>query len=103
MPEILQRCDLNDTGLAAALCYYAMLTKTTIPECIAITGGLYSQGKTVQVKSLDSKIETVLRELHFIDKIIIPKGSSFSIHVPGNVKIMEIDDLHQTIDIIFKK
>jgi len=103
VPEIIQRCNLNDTGLAAALCCYAMLTKTPIPEYIAITGGLDSQGKTVQVKSLDSKIETVLRELHFIDKIIVTKGSSCSIHVPENVKIIEVSNFEQAMDIVFGK
>ena len=99
--EIIQRCNLNDIGLASALCYYAVLTKSFIPENIAVTGGLDSQGNTLRVDHLDGKIETVLRELHFIDKLIIPKGSSFSIHVPANVKIIEVSDLEQVIDVVF--
>lgn len=102
VPEIIRGCNLNDTGLAAALCYYSMLMKSPIPEDMAITGGLDEQGNVVHVKFLDSKIETVLRELHFIDKIIISKGSSFSIGVPENVKIIEVSTLEQTIDTVFK-
>ena len=86
MPEIIRRCDLNDTGLAAALCCYAVLTKSPIPANIAVTGGIDSQGRTLPADSLDGKIETVFWELHSIDKIIIPKGSSCSIRVPENVK-----------------
>ncbi|MBM4066821.1 MAG: hypothetical protein FJ266_14500 [Planctomycetes bacterium] len=102
VPEIIRRCDLNETGLAAALCYYAVVTKSPIPENIAITGGLDSQGRTLPADSLDGKIETVLRELHFIDKIICPAGSSISIHAPENVKIIEVSNLEQTIDTVFK-
>ncbi len=102
VPEIIRRCDLNDTGLAAALCCYAVFTKSPIPENIAVTGGIDNQGKTLPVGSLDGKIETVLRELHFIDKIIIPKDSLRSIQVPENVKIIEVSNLEKTIDTIFK-
>jgi len=102
VPEIIRGCNLNDTGLAAALCYYAVFTKSPIPENIAITGGLDSQGRTLPADSLDGKIETVLRELHFIDRIIIPKGSLFNVYIPENVKIIEVSNLEQTIDIVFK-
>jgi len=102
MPEIIQGCNLTDTGLAAALCYYSMLMKSPITEDMAITGGLDEQGNVVHVKFLDSKIETVLRELHFIDRIVIPKGSSCSIRVPENVKIIEVSNFEQAIDIVFK-
>ena len=102
VPEIIRECNLNDTGLAAALCCYAVFTKSPIPENIAVTGGIDSQGRTLPVDSLDGKIETVLRELHFIDKIIIPKNSSRSIQVPENVKIIEVGNFEQTIDTIFK-
>ncbi len=102
VPEIIRGCDLKETGLAAALCYYAVFTKSPIPENIAITGGLDSQGRTLPADSLDGKIETVLRELHFIDKIIYPAGSSFSIHAPENVKIIEVSAFEQTIDVVFK-
>ena len=102
VPEILRECNLNDTGLAAALCCYAVFTKSPIPENIAVTGGIDNQGRTLPADSLDGKIETVLRELHFIDKIIIPKNSSRSIQVPENVKIIEVGNFEQTIDTIFK-
>jgi len=100
--EIIQRCNLNDIGLASALCYYAVLTRSPIPGNIAITGGLDNQGNILRVDYLDGKTETVLRELHFIDKIVIPKGSSFSIHVPANVKIIEVGDPKQAIDVVFR-
>jgi len=102
VPEIIRGCNLNDTGLAAALCCYAVLTKSPIPANIAVTGGIDSQGRTLPVDSLDGKIETVLRELHFIDRIIIPKGSFFNVYIPENVKIIEVSNLEQTIDIVFK-
>ena len=79
-----------------------MFTKSPIPENIAVTGGIDSQGRTLPVDSLDGKIETVLRELHFIDKIILPKDSSCGIRVPENVKIIEVSNLEQTIDTVFK-
>ena len=100
-PEILRGCNLNDTGLAAALCYYAVFTKSPIPENIAVTGGIDSQGRTLPADFLNGKIETVLRELHFIDRIIIPKGSSCSIRVPENVRIIEVRNFEQTVDIVF--
>ena len=102
VPEIIRGCNLNDTGLAAALCYYAVVTKSPVPKNMAVTGGIYSQGRTLPVGSLDGKIETVLRELYFIDKIIIPKDSSRSIQVPEKVKIIEVSSLEQTIDAVFK-
>lgn len=102
VPEIIRECNLNDTGLAAALCCYAVFTKSPIPENIAVTGGIDNEGRTLPADSLDGKIETVLRELHFIDKIIIPKNSSRSIQVPENVKIIEVGNFEQTIDTIFK-
>jgi len=102
VPEIIRRCDLNETGLAAALCYYSMLIKSPIPEDVVITGGLDGQGNVVQVKFLDGKIETVLRELHFVDKIIIPNGSLRSIPVSGNVKIIKVNSFEQAVDVIFK-
>jgi len=102
VPEIIRGCNFNDTGLAAALCCYAVFTKSPIPENIAITGGLDSQGRTLPADYLDGKIETVLRELHFIDKIICPAGSSCSIGVPGNVKIIEVSNFEQTINSVFK-
>lgn len=101
-PAIIQRCNLNDTGLAAAVCYYSMLKKLPIPGDIVITGGMDNQGKVLQVDSLDDKIETVLRELHFINKIIIPKNSSFVISTHGNINIIGADNLEQAINIVFK-
>lgn len=100
--EIIQRYKLNDIGLASALCYYAVLTRSLIPGNIAVTGGLDNQGNILRVDYLDGKIETVLRELHFIDKIVIPKGSSFSIHVPANVKIIAVSGTEQAIDVVFR-
>lgn len=102
MNEILEKCDRNDIGLATALCYYAVLTKSLIPENIAVTGGLDSQGRVLPGESLDSKIETVLRELHFIDKVIIPRGSLLSISIPSNIRIIEVSDIEQAIDSVFK-
>lgn len=100
--EIVRRCNLNEAGLAAALCYYALLTKSPIPENIAVIGGLDSHGKTLHVESLDGKIETVFRELHFIDKVIIPKGALLNIPVPQNISITEVNDLEQALDSVFK-
>ncbi len=102
MADIVQRCNLNDTGLAAALCYYAMLTKSPVPENIAVAGGLDSQGRTLPVESMDGKIETVLRELHFIDKIITSKNFAGNTPVPKNVTIIGVSDLEQGIDVVFK-
>lgn len=102
MTEIVQRCSLNEAGLAAALCYYALLTNAPIPENIAVTGGLDSQGKTLSTESPDGKIETVLRELHFVDTIIIAKGASLNIPVPQNISISEVSDLEQAFDSVFK-
>lgn len=102
MADIVQRCNLNDMGLAAALCYYATFTKSPIPENIAVTGGLDSQGRTLYVEYLDDKVETVLRELHFIDKIIIPRNFMLNTPVPENITIIEVSDLEQGIDVVFK-
>lgn len=101
-PAIIQRCNLNDTGLAAAVCYYSMLNKLQITGDIVITGGMDNQGKVLQADSLDDKIETVLRELHFINKIIIPKNSSSVISTHGNINIIEADNLEQALSIVFK-
>ncbi len=101
--DILPYSNINDIGLAAALCYYSTLAKLIIPENIVVTGGLDNQGKVLQVNSLDGKIETVLRELHFVEEIIIPKGHSLNIFIPESVKIVEVDNFEQTIDIICKK
>ncbi|MCF6155145.1 MAG: hypothetical protein E3K36_07815 [Candidatus Brocadia sp.] len=100
--EIVRRCNLNEAGLAAAFCYYALLTKSPIPENIAITGGLDSHGRAHHMESLDDKIETVFRELHFIDKVIIPKGAFLNIPVPHNICITEVNNLKQALDIVFK-
>jgi hypothetical protein len=100
--RILQKCNLHDAGLAAALCCYTVLTQSSIPENIIITGGLDIQGRTSGVDFLDGKIETVLRELHYIDKIIIPRGSSFTIAIPEYMDIVEVGNLVQAIDSIFK-
>lgn len=99
---ILQKCTLHDAGLAAALCCYTVLTQSSIPENIVITGGLDIQGRTSGVDFLDGKIETVLRELHYIDKIIIPRGSLFTIAIPEYMEIVEAGNLVQAIDSIFK-
>lgn len=72
-----------------------------ISENIAVTGGLDSQGKALKVDSLDGKIETVLRELHFIDKIIVPANSSFHIPMPDKVKIIAVNDFEQAMNIVF--
>lgn len=101
-PEIIQGCRLIDTGLASALCFYAVITKSFIRENIAVTGGLDSNGKTIPADNLDCKIETVLRELHFIDKIVIPKGNPYTITLPENLTLVEVGDLGQAIDVIFQ-
>ncbi len=99
-PAIIQRCNLTDIGLAAAVCYYSMLKKLPITGDVVITGGIDNQGKVLHADALDDKIETVLRELHFINKIIIPKNSSFVISTHGN--IIGADNLEQAINIVFK-
>lgn len=103
MTEIIQRCTMNDIGLAAIVCYYSARTKLIIPENIVVTGGLGNENRVSQISFLDSKIETILRELHFIDTIIIPKDSSFSISIPRKVKIIEVDTLKQAIDAAFER
>ena len=100
--EIILGCNLNELGLAAALCYYSVLRGISIPENIAVTGGLDSHGRTLQIESLDGKIEATLRELHFIDKIIIPKNSSINVPISDSVKIIEVGELKQAIDVVFK-
>ncbi|MDN3515174.1 MAG: hypothetical protein NG747_12345 [Candidatus Brocadia sp.] len=100
--KIIQRCNLNDIGLPAALAYYAMLTRLTIPVNIVVTGGLDSRGTAIQAESIDDKIETVLRELHFIGKIIVPKGAPLRVPVSRNINIIEVSDLEQTINITFE-
>jgi hypothetical protein len=100
--EVIQRCNLNDAGLATALCYYSALIQSPIPENIVITGRLDDKGGIQQVDFLDDKIETVLRELHFVDIIIIPTGSSWITPVPEHVKIIKFRNLEETIDFIFK-
>ncbi|MBI2470896.1 MAG: hypothetical protein HYV59_06590 [Planctomycetes bacterium] len=102
VPEIIHGCNLNDAGLTAALCYYSMLTKSPMPEDIAIAGGLDGQGNVIHVKFLDGKVETVLRELHFIDKIIIPQDSLYNIPVPENLRIIKVDSFEQAVDVVFK-
>lgn len=102
MPEILRKCDLNETGLAAALCFYSTLIRSPIPGNIAITGGLDMDGGSPPADHLDDKIGMVLRELHFIDTIIIPTGSSFRTRVPDSVQMVEVNGLEQAADAVFK-
>ncbi len=101
--EIIPYINTNDIGLAFGLCYYSALTKSVVPENIVVAGGLDSKGNVLQISSLDDKIETVLRELHFVEKIIIPKDPSLNISIPGNIKTIEVDTFEQMIGIIFKK
>ncbi|NUO09440.1 MAG: hypothetical protein HUU08_12305 [Candidatus Brocadia sp.] len=101
--KIIQRCNLNDIGLPAALAYYSMLTRLTIPVNIVVTGGLDSRGTAIQAEPIGDKVETVLRELHFIDKIIVPKGAPLRVPVSRNIKIIEVSDLEQTINITFER
>ncbi len=101
--KITQMCNLNELGLPAALSYYGLLIKSVIPENTIVTGELDNHGKVLQVNSLDSKIETVLRELHFVEKIIIPRDNSINIPVPNSVEIIGVDNLEQTIDVVFKR
>lgn len=99
--EIIPYSNISDIGLAAGLCYYSALTKLIVPENIVVAGGLDSQGNVLQITSLDDKIETALRELHFVEKIIIPRGPSLSISIPENVKTIEVGTFEQMISIIF--
>ncbi|MCF6158660.1 MAG: hypothetical protein E3K32_08835 [wastewater metagenome] len=98
--EMLQRCNVDEIGLAAALCYYALLTQIPITGNIVVTGKLDSRGRISPVDSLDNKIETVLRELHYINKIIVPKDTLPDTHYE-NVPIVEVDNLQQAIEIVF--
>lgn len=100
--DLVPGCKLYDIGLPAAICYYAMLTKLPIPTNIIATGGLDNCGRTLQVEFLDDKIETILRELHFIDKIIVPKGASWSIPIPDNTKMIEVNTFEQAIQMVFR-
>ena len=102
-PEILPKCNVNDMGLAAALCYYSVLTQSPIPGNIAVTGGLDNLGKILPVEFLDSKIETMLRELHFTDTIIVPGKSLLHFLIPKDKNIINVHDLGQAIDIVYKK
>lgn len=101
--EIISGCNIQNAELPAAVCYYAMVTKQPIPGNIVVTGGMDEQGKTIPSKSLDDAIEVVSRELHFIEKIIVAKNSPISIPVPNKMRIFEVDNFEQTIDIIQKK
>ncbi len=102
MPEILRKCNLNETGLAAALCSYSTLIRSPIPGNIAVTGGLDMDGGSPPADHLDGKIGMALRELHFIDTIIIPTGSSFSTRVPDYVQMVEVSGLEEAADAVFK-
>lgn len=100
--DLVPGCKLYDIGLPSALCYYAMLTNLPIPANIIAIGGLDSHGRALQVEFLDGKIETILRELHFIDKIIIPKGASWSIPISDNMKLIEVNTFEQAIQAVFR-
>lgn len=98
--KIVAGCDMQNAGLSAALCYYSLLTKLPIPGNIAITGGLDAQGRIIPSKSLDGKIEVVLRELHFIEEILVAKDSSLSIAIPNKIKITEVGNFEQALDVV---
>lgn len=103
MTKMVSGCNIQNTGLPAALCYYAMIMKQPIPGTIAVTGGLGEDGGAIPSESLDNKIEVVLRELHFIDKIIVAKGSSVNIFVPNYVSIIEVGNFKQAVDIVLNR
>ncbi|MCE7911756.1 MAG: hypothetical protein DCC43_06845 [Candidatus Brocadia sp.] len=98
--QIASGCNLQSAGLAAALCYYAMLTKLSVPANIVVTGGLDGQGRTIPSESLDDKIEVVLRELHFIDEILVARNSAVSIALPNTLIITEVGSFEQAIDVV---
>lgn len=101
--KIIAGCDMQNIGLSAVLCYYSMLTRLPIPGNIAVTGGLDIQGRMIPSESLDGKIEVVLRELHFIEKILVAKDSSVSIAIPNKVKITEVGNFEQALAIVRKR
>ncbi|KAB2832466.1 MAG: hypothetical protein F9K48_10440 [Candidatus Brocadia sp.] len=103
MSKMVSGCNIHNTGLPAALCYYAMLMKQPIPGNIAVTGGLDEEGRSIPSNALDGKIEVVLRELHFIDEIIIAKGSSIGIFIPNHVRIIEVANFEQALNIVLNR
>ncbi len=102
-PEILQKCNVNDLGLAAALCYYSVLIQSPIPDTMAVTGGLNNLGKILPADFLDSKREAIFRELHFVDTIITTGNSSLHFPVPKDRNIINVNDLGHAISIVYKK
>jgi len=101
--HILQKSNLNETWLAAALCYFTAITNSPVLSNIAVTGGLDNHGKVLDVTCIDNKIEVILRELHFIDTIIIPGDSSPAITVPRTINIITVDTLSQAIKALCKR
>ncbi|HHT9111519.1 MAG TPA: hypothetical protein ACFYDZ_10225, partial [Candidatus Brocadiaceae bacterium] len=102
-PEILHKCNLNDLGLAAALCYYSLITQSPVPGNIAVTGGLDNLGKILPADFLDSKTETIFRELHFIDTIITAGNPSLHFPLPKDKNIFHVNGLGQAISIVYKR
>lgn len=101
--DLVPGCKLYDIGLPAALCYYAMLIKLPIPTNVIAIGGLDIHGSALQVEFINGKIETILRELHFIDTIIIPKGASGGIpRVHDNTNMIEVGTVEQAIQVVFR-
>lgn len=98
--KIVSGCNLQNAGLPAAICYYAMITRLPIPANIMVTGGLDIQGRTIPPEFLDAKIEVVLRELHYIEEIVVANNSSISIAIPNKVRITEVGDFEQAIEIV---
>ncbi|MDR4509828.1 MAG: hypothetical protein MRJ65_16605 [Candidatus Brocadiaceae bacterium] len=96
-------CKLADIRLSAALCYYATQQSLAIPENFIVTGGLDNQGNVLPVESLGAKIETVLRELHFVNTILIPANNPHRIQTSESVRIIEVENLEQAIDTVLKK
>jgi hypothetical protein len=102
-PEILPKCNVNEMGLAIALCYYSVLIQFPIPGTMAVTGRLDNLGKILPVEFLDSKMETMLRELHFVDTIIVPGNSLLHFPIPKDKNIINVNDLGQAINVVYKK
>ncbi len=92
--------DGPSAGIALFLCCYSALTKTPVPNTLALTGEISIKGDVLPVGGVRSKIDAAISA--GANKVIIPKSNYCSQLENLNIEIVPVENISEIIKIISK-
>lgn len=102
--DVLERDDHNVTGgsmgLPLGLVLFSVFTAQPVSADVSATGEVRSDGSIGAVSGVQEKLDTLLRERHFVTQVLVSSKQEDIIQIPG-LQIIPVSTLGEAIEKVF--